>query len=282
MTIKITPKAPRGRETVARALQGAMESTFTEETWCEIGYATDTIDWIKGHPRLLRSCVFRDKDYPRNVRGALEHILGRNPANLKIILGFGEIAEWLKSNRPHIFRELPSQELPEAVSFDTFRWRDATPPEIAESLESFRSDYPNPRKVAFLMMRFGRTEAHKAIVEGISAALDPLGIAVVRADGKQYHDDLFPNVLTYVWGCGFGVAVFERIETEEFNPNIALEVGYMFALRKPVCLLKDRTLKTLHADLVGKLYRVFEPQDPLSSIPKELSLWVKDKELADC
>jgi hypothetical protein len=40
---------------------------------------------------------------------------------------------------------------------------------------------------------------------------------VVRADGKEYNPDLFWNVLTYVYGCGFGIAVFERIEAEKFN-----------------------------------------------------------------
>lgn len=153
------------------------------------------------------------------------------------------------------------------------------PVEIRESLERFQSDYPDPAKVAFLMMRFGRTQAHEQIVAGIKKALDPLGIAVIRADDKQYHDDLFPNVLTYVYGSGFGIAVFERIETEEFNPNVALEVGYMFALKKHLCLLKDKTLKTLHADLVGKLYRVFDPLNPVATIPKELSQWLKDKGL---
>lgn len=153
------------------------------------------------------------------------------------------------------------------------------PAEIKESLERFRVDHPDPLKVAFLMMRFGKTKAHENIVSGIRRALDPLGIAVVRADDKQYHDDLFPNVLTYVYGSGIGIAVFERIETEEFNPNVALEVGYMFALRKPVCLLKERTLKTLHADLVGKLYRVFDSLDPINTIPLELSQWLRDKGL---
>jgi len=153
------------------------------------------------------------------------------------------------------------------------------PVEIQESLQRFQLDYPDPAKVAFLMMRFGRTQAHEQIVVGIKKALDPLGIAVVRADDKQYHDDLFPNVLTYVYGSSFGIAVFERIETEEFNPNVALEVGYMFALKKHLCLLKDKTLKTLHADLVGKLYRVFDPLDPVATIPKELSQWLKDKGL---
>ena len=53
----------------------------------------------------------------------------------------------------------------------------------------------------------------------------------------------------------------------------------MLALRKHVCLLKDRTLNTLHADLVGKLYRVFDPLDPIGTIPAELSQWLKDKGL---
>ena len=155
------------------------------------------------------------------------------------------------------------------------------PAEIKESLERFRADYSDPLKVAFLMMRFGKTKTHENIVSGIRKALEPLGLAVVRADDKQYHDDLFSNVLTYVYGSGLGVAVFERIETEEFNPNVALEVGYMLALRKPVCLLKERTLKTLHADLVGKLYRVFDSLDPIETIRLELSQWLRDKGLQE-
>jgi hypothetical protein len=166
-----------------------------------------------------------------------------------------------------------------AVELDllSVTYRSVVPPEIKESLEWFRRDYPDSDRVAFLMMRFGKTRAHENIVEGVKAALTPQDIIVLRADDKQYHDDLFPNVLTYVYGCRFGVAVFERIETGQFNPNVALEVGYMFALRKDVCLLKDRTLTALHADLVGKLYREFDPQDPIATIPGELSRWLEDK-----
>jgi hypothetical protein len=99
------------------------------------------------------------------------------------------------------------------------------PAEIKESFERFKRDHPNPQRVAFLMMRFGRTEAHDRIFAGVRKALGTLGVAVIRADDKEYHEDLFSNVLTYIYGCGFGVAVFERIETEDFNPNVALEVG---------------------------------------------------------
>ena len=65
----------------------------------------------------------------------------------------------------------------------------------------------------------------------------------------------------------------------DFVESRTLEVGYMLGLRKSVCLLKDRTLKTLHTDLVGKLYRQFDPQDPEGTIPNELSKWISDRDL---
>ena len=73
--------------------------------------------------------------------------------------------------------------------------------------------------------------------------------------------------------------MFERIEQEEFNPNISLEVGYTMALRKPVLLLKDRTLKNLNTDLIGKLYKTFDPQDISKSIAPQLQRWLNDKNL---
>jgi len=153
------------------------------------------------------------------------------------------------------------------------------PTELAESLKQFRKDHPEPSKCAFIMMRFGTTKAHSEIAQSIRDSLGAHGIKALRADDKDYHDDLFWNILTYIYGCNFGVAVFERIEQEEFNPNISLEVGYMMALRKPVLLLKDRTLKNLNTDLIGKLYKVFDPQDISKSIAPQLQRWLKDKNI---
>ena len=153
------------------------------------------------------------------------------------------------------------------------------PPEIQDSLPRFKVDHPDSSRCAFIMMRFGSTSAHEAIVKGIRAVLGKYGIEALRADDKQYHADLFPNVLTYAYGCGFGIAVFERLESDDFNPNVSLEVGYMLALRKVVCLLKDQTQKTLHTDLVGKLYRQFDPQNAETSIQPPLEQWAKDMEI---
>ena len=151
------------------------------------------------------------------------------------------------------------------------------PVEISSSLNAFRMDFPDPSRLAFIMMRFGNTSAHKNIHSAIRNALDPHQFIALRADDKQYHDDLFLNILTYIYGCRFGIAVFERIEKEDFNPNISLEVGYMLGLGKAVCYLKDQTIKTLQSDLICQLYRPFDPQDPANTIPTVLWKWMTDK-----
>ncbi len=68
------------------------------------------------------------------------------------------------------------------------------------------------------------------------------------------------TLLTHLHGCGFGIAAFDRIEQEEPSPNVSLEVGHMPAMGKSVCLLKDKTLKNLQPDLMGKLYKPFDPK----------------------
>ena len=54
----------------------------------------------------------------------------------------------------------------------------------------------------------------------------------------------------------------------------------MLSMNRPVCLLKDRTLPTLHADLMGKIYKEFDPQEPGQTIPAVLSRWLEDKGLS--
>ena len=153
------------------------------------------------------------------------------------------------------------------------------PPELTNSMAAFLKDNPDPQKVAFIMMQFAKTRIHDEIAETIRTTLAQYGIVGLRADDKEYHEDLFPNVQTYIYGCSFGIAVFERLQGEEFNPNVALEVGYMRALRKPVCLLRDSTLKTLPTDLVGKLYRTFDTQNVQGSLPGVLVKWMEDRDM---
>jgi hypothetical protein len=151
---------------------------------------------------------------------------------------------------------------------------------IRDSLSRFRAQHRGAASTCFVMMRFGTTSVHSRVEKTIKTSLKRHGLVGVLARDREFHDDLYPNIQTYVHGCGFGIAVFERLETNEFNPNVALEVGYMFGLRKQVLLLKDKTLPALHTDLVGKLYKEFDPQNPEDTIPAMIDSWLSDKGLA--
>jgi hypothetical protein len=102
------------------------------------------------------------------------------------------------------------------------------------------------------------------------------GFDLVRADDQVYFEDLLTNIQAHIYGCRFAIAVVERILTNDFNPNVSLEVGYCLGLRKPVCLLKERTLPRLPSDLVGRLYDEFDGQDVRGSIPPTVERWLRN------
>jgi nucleoside 2-deoxyribosyltransferase len=150
------------------------------------------------------------------------------------------------------------------------------PPEIAMSLDRLRAKYPDPKKLGFLVMRFTAAKPFAKIVEIIKQIGEEHGLKIIRADENEFHADLWGNVRTHLHGCGFGIAVYERIETNEPNANVGLEVGYLMAMNKPVLLLKDKTVETLPADLAGKLYKPFDPHDPEGTIPAQFTKWLED------
>lgn len=150
-------------------------------------------------------------------------------------------------------------------------------PEIASGLEKIRKDYPFGTRIAFIIMKFGSTSVHQQMIQDIKDGLSKHGIVGLRADDKEYMDDLFLNVKVYMHACDFGIAVYERIISDDFNPNVSLEVGYLFGMKKPVMLLKDQTLKALNTDLTGKLYKEFDTTKTKESINTSIEKWLKDK-----
>lgn len=153
-------------------------------------------------------------------------------------------------------------------------------PEIASGLEKFRVDYPIGVKTAFIIMQFGNTKPHQEIVNCIKDTLKKHDITALRADDKEYMDDLLPNIKTYMHACDFAVAVYDRITEDDFNPNVSLEVGYMLGMGKNVLLLKDKTLKSLQTDLTGKLYKPFDTTDIGNTMPQHIQKWLSDRGLA--
>lgn len=152
---------------------------------------------------------------------------------------------------------------------------------LVDSLTAFRKDFPDSEKCCFLMMKFEDSKLQSKIAKILKDELKKRNLFLLRADDKAYSEDLFNNIKTYMHGCSFGIALFERIISNDFNPNVSLEVGYMMALKKHILLLKDSNLHSLQTDLVGRLYYPFNVQNQKKEVTTILDKWLKEKEIID-
>jgi hypothetical protein len=147
---------------------------------------------------------------------------------------------------------------------------------LAEDLRAFLRDHPDPAKNVFLMMRFRTGQHYDDIARAIRDEMTAHGLNVVRADDKDYTGDLWTNVCVYMLGCSHGIAVFEEIDEREFNPSVALELGFMEALNKRCLLLKDGRMPKMPTDIVGKLYEEFDIFNIDASVRRGVRAWLHD------
>jgi hypothetical protein len=152
------------------------------------------------------------------------------------------------------------------------------PESIKDSLDRYKNEFKGI-KTCFIAMHFGYTGKQELILDVIKSTLELYDIIGLRADEKEFHQDLLQNVETYIFGCDFSIAVYERFLRKNFNPNVSFEIGYLLALRKPIYILKDKSLPYLPVDIVGKLSHEFDSNDPESTISEELVKWMMDRKI---
>lgn len=133
------------------------------------------------------------------------------------------------------------------------------PPELGPGLAEYLKTHPFDRNV-FGMTRYPSED------EGLS---DPVGPALIIAKevcsehGLEFHlasdkaisDDLWTNVAGHMWASRYGIAFFEDRADEGLNPNLNIEVGSMLMTGRRCALLKDKSIKKMPTDLVGKIYK---------------------------
>lgn len=151
--------------------------------------------------------------------------------------------------------------------------------ELKRPLDRFFKDFSKPLNCGFLMMKYEDTPLQNQLVKIIKDHFATHNFVLLRADDKWYSEDLLTNIKAYMHGCSFGVALFDRINSNDFNPNVSLEIGYMMSLDKPILFLKEKTLKSLHTDLIGKLYAEFDFQNPEATLTKPIDKWLTDNEM---
>jgi len=156
---------------------------------------------------------------------------------------------------------------------------------LEESIRKFYSDKQRHccdyNKNVFIMTRFlPRNPQLEEIDCTLRNSLATHGLYAHRADDNCYMTDrnLWDNVCTYMICCKYGVAVLEDIIQEEFNPNVALEYGFMRGLGKHTLLLKEKRFHP-RADILGTLYSEFDMLNINTTIDNAINQWVKEMDI---
>jgi len=146
--------------------------------------------------------------------------------------------------------------------------------EIMKALEK----YPYGKNV-FLMMRYRSYNEH--LSERIEKIIKDQGFNCVRADMDDW--DITRNVynpIAVLYACKYGIALFDKPEDEkdmknQFNPNVAYELGMMQLQRKDCLIFKHTSLvKIPFFDIMKDIYSEYEhPKDMDAHIEK----WIKTK-----
>lgn len=150
---------------------------------------------------------------------------------------------------------------------------------LAEECAHFFRDHPRYEQNVLIMTRFiSGNKLLEELDKELRSVLKSYGLEPVRADDKMYMRDrnLWNNVCVYLVCCKYGIAILEDRIADEFNPNVALEYGFMRALNKPTLLLADVGFRNLRADIIGTLRELFDITDVKGTIKKPIEKWLKE------
>lgn len=144
-------------------------------------------------------------------------------------------------------------------------------------LDAFSIDHPKFDRNVFIAMRFRSTEQFAEIDTAVRDGLRAFGLDGHRADGRMYatDGDLWNNVCVYMMGCKYATCIFEEIDEREFNPNVAIEYGFLRAINRQILLLKEQRVPTMPTDMVGKMYRAFNGYKIAETISAEIANWAE-------
>ena len=125
----------------------------------------------------------------------------------------------------------------------------------------------------FVMMRYRSAIQFQQIEDAIRRVFSEFGLTALFAKDRALVEDLWENIQLYMRFSRYGVAVFEEIDEREFNPNISLELGYMYAHNRRCLLLKDRRMPRMPTDICGRIYRDFDVFSLEKSISEQVTAW---------
>jgi hypothetical protein len=136
----------------------------------------------------------------------------------------------------------------------------------------------HPEGDVFLMTRFHGADlaAYAEFVQVLNEELNGYGLRLIRADYKQFRDELWSNVCHHMENAEFGIAVFDCFDDLPPSLNVSLELGYMLAKGKRCLLLRDVRLPALQADLAGHICHEIDQRDISGTVRGCVRDWLRD------
>jgi len=171
-----------------------------------------------------------------------------------------ELAQTL---RKHI--AISKQEIKAVVS-ELVRW----PPhkiEHFEKLAQFFAEYSYEMSV-FIMTKYPAKPPSaldlqlQKVIDAVSKAVTECGYMPHLASNKKYHPELFRNIEVYMMACSKAIAIVESKHTEELNPNVTMEWGWLRSTERDVLFLVEKDFKKERADISGLIKDEFDWNDP--------------------
>jgi hypothetical protein len=150
---------------------------------------------------------------------------------------------------------------------------------LVDPCKEFFKDHPDYTKNIFVMMKLPEgDQLLERIANEIRKVLTDHGLNGVIADDRMYMKDrnLWNNICVYMICCSGGIAVLEDRIKDEFNPNVAMEYGFMRGINKPALLLVDKGFRNIRPDIVGTLRETFDILDVENTIRRPIEKWLAE------
>lgn len=138
--------------------------------------------------------------------------------------------------------------------------------ELIKPLVGFKQDikkrldrFPYEKNI-FLMMKFRKS--NEDFSEFIKTEIANAGFNCVRADDDEWNitKNVY-NPLAVLYCCKFGIALFDQPEEgQDYNPNVAYELGIMHYQGKNVLLLTHDDLPPMPFDLIKDLRKNYSKE----------------------
>lgn len=138
----------------------------------------------------------------------------------------------------------------------------------ARHLQTFWQNGPYEKSV-FIMTKFPdplrpsvKDRRLQEVVKTVAEAVKRQGHVPRIAGDKDYHEQLWENVELHMLGCHRGIAIVQDRSRPEFNPNVALEWGWMLGLDRKVLYLVEKDFRQERADWKGMTSYRFDWNNP--------------------